>query len=102
MGASWSSPRSSRGAELPILIAPARDDRCPPEHTEALAKALQAAGNPPEGIIVQSGEGHGFYKEENNLNLYTRMLAFFDAHLGAAAARAQAPHTARDSAAGAP
>ncbi len=76
---------------LPIyLAAGARDDRCPPEHTEALAKALQAAGNPPEGMIVQSGEGHGFYKEENNLNLYTRMLGFFDAHLGGSAARPSA------------
>ncbi|WP_226978489.1 S9 family peptidase [Xanthomonas sp. LMG 12460] len=76
---------------LPIyLAAGARDDRCPPEHTEALAKALQAAGNPPEGVIVQSGEGHGFYKEDNNLNLYTRMLGFFDAHLGGSAARPSA------------
>ncbi|MFC6839695.1 alpha/beta hydrolase family protein [Xanthomonas theicola] len=79
---------------LPIyLAAGARDDRCPPEHTEALARALQAAGHPPAGVIVQSGEGHGFYKEENNLNLYGKMLAFFDAHLLGAAAPAPAAAT---------
>lgn len=69
--------------KLPVyLAAGARDARCPPEHTEALAKALTAAGNPPEGVIVQSGEMHGFYKEENNLRLYSEMLKFFDRHIG--------------------
>lgn len=69
--------------KLPIyLAAGARDERCPPEHTEAMARALTAAGNPPEGVIIQDGEEHGFYKEENNLRLYTEMLAFFDRHIG--------------------
>ena len=72
--------------KLPVyLAAGARDPRCPPEHTEALAKALAAAGNPPEGVIIQAGEMHGFFKEENNLNLYTEMLRFFERHIGAAA-----------------
>ncbi|WP_334178732.1 S9 family peptidase [Pseudoxanthomonas sp.] len=69
--------------KLPVyLAAGARDERCPPEHTEAMAKALTAAGNSPEGMIIQSGEAHGFYKEENNERLYTAMLAFFDRHIG--------------------
>lgn len=69
--------------KLPVyLAAGARDPRCPPEHTEAMAKALSAAGNPPEGMIIQSGEMHGFYKEENNLKLYTEMLDFFNRHIG--------------------
>lgn len=69
--------------QLPIyLAAGARDARCPPEHTEAMAKALEAAGNKPEGVIIQAGEEHGFYKEENNLRLYTEMLAFFGRHIG--------------------
>ena len=69
---------------LPVyLAAGARDPRCPPEHTEAMYKALTAAGNKPEGMIIQSGEMHGFYKEENNLKLYTAMLDFFDRHIGA-------------------
>src|SRR5690606_28446211 len=69
--------------KLPVyLAAGARDRRCPPEHTEAMARALTAAGNPPEGVIIESGEEHGFYEEENNLRLYTEMLAFFDRHIG--------------------
>lgn len=69
---------------LPVyLAAGARDPRCPPEHTEAMYKALTAAGNKPEGMIIQSGEMHGFYKEENNLKLYTAMLDFFDRYIGA-------------------
>ena len=69
--------------DLPVyLAAGARDVRCPPEHTEKMYAALKAAGNEPEGMIIQSGEMHGFYKEENNEHLYTEMLAFFDRHIG--------------------
>jgi hypothetical protein len=32
--------------------AGARDPRCPPENTEAKHKALVAAGNTPEGMII--------------------------------------------------
>ncbi len=77
--------------KLPVyLAAGARDARAVPEQTEAMSKALTAAGNPPEGMIIQSGEMHGFYKEENNLKLYTEMLKFFDRHIGAAAGVAPA------------
>lgn len=69
--------------KIPVyLAAGARDPRCPPENTESMNKALIAAGNPPEGMIIQSGEMHGFYKEENNQRLYTEMLGFFDRHIG--------------------
>lgn len=68
---------------LPVmLVAGARDRRCPPEHTEAMFAALEKAGNKPEDMIIASGEQHGFYKLENNVNLYTKMLAFFDRHIG--------------------
>ena len=81
--------------KLPIyLAAGARDPRCPPENTEAMNRALIAAGNPPEGMIIQSGEMHGYYKEENNLNLYTRMLDFFDRHIGDGKAAAAASASA--------
>jgi dipeptidyl aminopeptidase/acylaminoacyl peptidase len=69
--------------KLPVyLAAGARDPRCPPEHTEAMYKALSDAGNKPEGLIIQPGEMHGFYKEESNRKLYTEMLDFFDRHIG--------------------
>ena len=71
---------------IPVyLVAGADDERCPPEHTIAMQKALIAAGNPPEGVIIQKGEKHGFEKLENNLRLYTEMLAFFERHIGAKA-----------------
>ena len=65
-----------------LLVAGARDQRAVPEQTEAMRDALVKAGNPPVETIIQSGEMHGFYKEENNLNLYTRMLEFFGKHIG--------------------
>lgn len=69
--------------KIPVyLAAGARDQRTPPEQTELMDKALRAAGNPPEGMIIQSGEMHGFYDVENRVNLYTEMLKFFDRHIG--------------------
>ncbi|WP_260473456.1 MULTISPECIES: alpha/beta hydrolase family protein [Stenotrophomonas] len=69
--------------KIPVyLAAGARDVRAVPEQTEIMAKALTAAGNPPEGVIIQSGEMHGFYGEEARVNLYTEMLKFFDRHIG--------------------
>jgi dipeptidyl aminopeptidase/acylaminoacyl peptidase len=68
---------------IPVMLAAgARDPRCPPEHTEAMYKALERAGNKPEDMIIASGEMHGFYKLENRVDLYTRMLAFFGRHIG--------------------
>lgn len=69
--------------KLPIALAAGkRDPRCPPEHTEAMRDALTEAGNPPEAVIIQEGEQHGFYDEKNRLKLYTTMLEFFDRHIG--------------------
>ncbi|MNW13363.1 hypothetical protein D3C71_2113050 [compost metagenome] len=56
--------------------------RTPPEQTELMAKALTAAGNKPEGVIIQSGEMHGFYGEDARINVYTVMLDFFQRHIG--------------------
>lgn len=68
---------------IPVyLAAGARDPRCPPENTEAMSRALIAAGNPPEGMMITAGEMHGFYKDENKLKLYTEMLDFFARHIG--------------------
>lgn len=84
--AAWAqnSPASRAGeVKIPVyLAAGARDMRAPPEQTEAMEKALVAAGNPPEGTIIQSGEMHGFYDVKNRVNLYTKMLDFFGRHLG--------------------
>lgn len=82
----WAQGSPARRADevgIPVyLAAGARDRRTPPEQTELMNRALIEAGNPPEGLIIQSGEMHGFYDEENNLNLYTEMLKFFSRHIG--------------------
>lgn len=84
--AKWheSSPAKHAGeVGIPVFLAAgARDERAPPEQTELMNKALIEAGNPPEGMIIQSGEMHGFYDEKNSLNLYTEMLGFFNRHIG--------------------
>lgn len=83
---SWSENSPARRAaevKIPVyLAAGARDVRTPPEQTELMNKALIAAGNPPEGMIIQSGEMHGFYDVDNRVNLYTKMLDFFSRHIG--------------------
>lgn len=69
--------------KLPVFLAAgARDPRCPPEHTEKMYAALEAAGNKPEEMIIQSGEMHGFYDVDNRVNLYSKMLAFIGSHIG--------------------
>ncbi len=45
-----------------------------------MRSALEKAGNPPEWISV-ADEGHGFYKEENNIMLYERVEAFLARNL---------------------
>jgi dipeptidyl aminopeptidase/acylaminoacyl peptidase len=65
-----------------FLAAGLADQRAPYQHTEKMRDALAAAGHPADVVILQEKEGHGFYKEENNLNLYTKMLAFFDRYIG--------------------
>jgi dipeptidyl aminopeptidase/acylaminoacyl peptidase len=65
-----------------FLAAGLADQRAPYQHTEKMRDALAAAGHPADVVILQEKEGHGFYKEANNLNLYTKMLAFFDRYIG--------------------
>ena len=73
----------AREVKIPVyLAAGARDERAVPEQTELMNKALITAGNKPEGMIIQSGEMHGFYGEEARVNLYTEMLGFFQRHIG--------------------
>lgn len=82
----WAQNSPARRAgevNIPVyLAAGARDERTPPEQTELMNRALIAAGNPPEGMIIQSGEMHGFYDVDNRVNLYTEMLDFFERHIG--------------------
>lgn len=69
--------------QVPVFLAAGlKDVRAPYQHTEAMRDALQAAGHPADVVILQPNEMHGFYSEDANLNLYTKMLAFFDKYIG--------------------
>ena len=84
--AEWNKVSPARRAgevRIPVFLAAgARDMRAVPEQTELMAKALTDAGNPPEGVIIQSGEMHGFYDVPARVNLYSKMLDFFGRHIG--------------------
>jgi dipeptidyl aminopeptidase/acylaminoacyl peptidase len=72
-----------------MIVAGEKDRRTPPAQSELLVKNLKAAGKGDlvEHFWVEDGEGHGFYKVENNVKLYGTMLAFFEKHIGEEAAK---------------
>jgi dipeptidyl aminopeptidase/acylaminoacyl peptidase len=74
-----------------MLVHGAKDQRVPMSQYNALKKALERAGKPPEVTVVESREGHGFYKFENQVKLYNAMEKFLDRHIGPAAQQASAP-----------
>ena len=72
----------------PVLVYAGADDiRTPLEQTNAMVRALERAGNPPKKVIVKAGEGHGFGKLENNVELYNEIIDFLDATIGAKSKR---------------
>lgn len=67
----------------PLLIYAGADDiRTPLEQTSAMVSALERAGNPPKKVIIKAGEGHGYGKLENNVELYNEILEFLNATIG--------------------
>jgi dipeptidyl aminopeptidase/acylaminoacyl peptidase len=67
----------------PLLIYAGADDiRTPLEQTSAMISALQRSGNPPKKVIIKAGEGHGYGKVDNNVELYKEILDFLDATIG--------------------
>lgn len=100
----WIGPRDQLGEVSPnrlasrikvpvFLAAGGEDERTPIAHSEMMERALKAAGVPVETMYV-STEGHGFYKEANRREYYTRLLAFLARHLGGQTASAPAAKTA--------
>lgn len=72
--------------KVPVFLAAGgRDVRAPKAQTEEMADALRAAGHPADAVIIEPQEMHGFYDEKANLNLYTKMLGFFDKYIGSGA-----------------
>ncbi|MEW5251759.1 alpha/beta hydrolase family protein [Microbulbifer sp. 2201CG32-9] len=68
--------------DLPLFIVHGeKDERVPVEHAKQLLRKLEKEGKPAKSLLV-ANEGHGFYSEENNLELYTEILAFLDQYIG--------------------
>lgn len=67
-----------------MLVAGGRDQRVPVAHAEELKDALDKRKYPYEWLL-KDGEGHGFYRTDNKLELYTKMLAFLDRNIGGGA-----------------
>ena len=78
-------PRHAAEIKAPMFLIVGNDDvRAHPKHSRTMRDALEKAGKTVEWM-EKDYEGHGYFKEENNRELYTRMLAFFDRYIGAGA-----------------
>lgn len=63
-----------------FIVHGSKDVRVPIVHANNLRKALDAAGKKYEWMVKE--DGHGFYKIENKVALYEKMLSFFEQHIG--------------------
>ncbi len=70
-----------------MLVAGGRDERVPIAQARAMRDALDEHHHPYEWLVKDS-EGHGFYDTANQVEFYTRLAAFLDAHIGARAGAA--------------
>lgn len=64
-----------------LLIHGEKDARVPFEHYETLTEALEDIDYPYESL-VKSGEGHGFADNDNQIELYTKILKFLNNSIG--------------------
>ena len=65
-----------------FLYAGADDIRVPLAQIKDMASELTDAGNPPKAFVIKKREGHGYGTVENNVDLYTQMLAFLNEQIG--------------------
>lgn len=63
-----------------FIIHGEKDMRATIDHANVLRAALEKHQHPYEWL-VEPNEGHGFYKPENNVRLWTRVLEFLDKYL---------------------
>ena len=67
----------------PVFLYAGEDDiRVPLPQITNMAGELKSAGNAPKAFVIKEREGHGFGKLENNVDLYTQMLAFLNEQIG--------------------
>jgi len=63
-----------------LALAGGNDIRVPPDEAEQVVKYLRDAGKTVD-IKVYAGEGHGFYKRENQIDALERTVAWFDRYM---------------------
>ena len=67
----------------PVFLYAGEDDiRVPIAQISRMSKELERSGNPAKAFVVKEKEGHGYGKLENNVDLYTQMLAFLKDQFG--------------------
>jgi dipeptidyl aminopeptidase/acylaminoacyl peptidase len=77
-----SPARHAEKVKIPVMLVHGKDDqRCPYAHFKMMLDGLKDAGTPVTSL-VKDAEGHGFYKEENRIELYEKMEDFLDQHIG--------------------
>ena len=76
-----SPARNADKIEAAVLLAMGHDDqRVPLIHGNSMRDAMEKAGKPIE-YVVYAGEAHGFNKDENVNDFYTRIEKFLATHL---------------------
>ncbi|QKY04488.1 S9 family peptidase [Janthinobacterium lividum] len=77
-----SPSQQAQRIKVPVLLIHGdKDETTPPVHAELMRKALIAANNAPEWMMVED-EGHGFYKTRNATAMYRKLEAFLHQHIG--------------------
>jgi dipeptidyl aminopeptidase/acylaminoacyl peptidase len=69
-----------------MLVHGRKDVRVPIRNMHILIDEMEKVGKKPQYVIVEDKEAHGFRDLQNNVELYTTMLKFFDEHIGPGAA----------------
>jgi dipeptidyl aminopeptidase/acylaminoacyl peptidase len=64
-----------------LALVGANDIRVPPYEAEQVASVLSKAGKTVDSKVYP-GEGHGFFKRENQIDALERTVAWFDRYLG--------------------
>jgi dipeptidyl aminopeptidase/acylaminoacyl peptidase len=64
-----------------FIVHGAQDHRVDVKHAYRLRDGLKKLGKPYEWML-KPNEGHGFYKSENRLELYERMVSFLEKYIG--------------------
>lgn len=68
--------------KAPVLIVHGEKDRRVPFSQAVLLRSALDQRKHPYEWLAKPLEGHGFYREENRLELYEKLLAFLDRHIG--------------------